>query len=127
MNLPPTPPRRTVLLRHTLPDRTWHVDWLVERSPGEERPATWRLPAPLDAPGLSELEARRLLDHRRHYLTFEGDIGGGRGEVVRIAEGVVSGDIGDDACTLIVNFGAGDLRLQGRRATGDLWRFRIGP
>lgn len=34
-----------------------------------------------------EVAAEALGDHRREYLTFEGEVSGGRGNVVRVAEG----------------------------------------
>ena len=50
--------------------------------------ATWQLgQSPLELlPGQS-LPALKLADHRLVYLTYEGPIGGGRGQVVREEEG----------------------------------------
>jgi hypothetical protein len=95
-----------VLLRHTLPDGTHHFDWLLARCTLEEaaaspdtrdvitlqlitRPDTWVRGSTADA-----LDAQQLPDHRRFYLTYEGDVApampGGplRGRVERIAHGV---------------------------------------
>ncbi|HBE68769.1 MAG TPA: hypothetical protein DDW52_11540 [Planctomycetaceae bacterium] len=33
------------------------------------------------------VSAERLIDHRRHYLTYEGPVSGNRGEVKRVASG----------------------------------------
>ncbi len=95
-----------VLLRHDLPDGSWHLDWLLEpppapgalsrltsANPNERSLISFRLPATLganwrpDVPGIITFTAEMLPPHRRHYLTYEGDIGGGgRGRVSRIAE-----------------------------------------
>jgi hypothetical protein len=45
---------------------------------------TWRSPVwPIAQPTM----LTRLVDHRREYLTFEGEISGDRGRVDRVAEG----------------------------------------
>lgn len=92
-----------VLLRHDLPDGTWHWDWLLELAGPEDAPRadpdartlfSLRLPASLGndwtpdqvAPGVA-FSAHRLPDHRRLYLSFEGEISGNRGRVSRRAAG----------------------------------------
>lgn len=89
----------TVILRH---DRIGgsHCDWLIEHPdhpPGAGRLLAFRIPLPFLLPGaacglaVSEFQQKRLLtrlpDHRRHYLTYQGAISGGRGRVRRIASG----------------------------------------
>jgi|GEM_PF-1676331 len=79
-----------VLLRHTLPDASWHFDWLIQRdhpsapsssAAGDDarvlrafrtliHPAIFALPAPSREP----FEAIALPDHRRLYLHYEGPI-----------------------------------------------------
>lgn len=62
-----------------------HWDLLVE-IPGQERLATWQLsenPAETDGP----IAARRIADHRRIYLEYEGPLTGDRGWVRRIDRG----------------------------------------
>lgn len=92
---------RAVILRHDLPDGSWHYDWMIERSipdleprpgPGPERRLlTFRLdpaPAPPPAdPAAGPFQADRLPDHRAHYLDHEGPVSGGRGTVTRVASG----------------------------------------
>lgn len=90
---------QTVLLRHTVPDGSSHVDWMIDLAGDERQPlVTFRLAARLDDldPGMSA-EATRIADHRRHYLDYEGPLSGGRGEVRRLASGRVEAmqNIGD--------------------------------
>jgi len=79
----------TVQLRHDMPDGSSHVDWLIGRDDsGESRLLTFRLPAPLgDLDPARTHVIERIADHRPKYLTYEGAITGGRGEVDRIASG----------------------------------------
>ena len=83
---------RTVVLRHTMPDGSHHFDWLFERAGGtgardDDRVlVTWRL---ADRPDRAEtVDAERIEDHRRVYLSYEGPVSRARGEVMRVAEGV---------------------------------------
>lgn len=72
-----------VVLHHTLLDGSSHYDWLLE--PAADAPLlSLRVPAPLTA---GTFPVERLADHRRIYLTFEGDIGARRGSVKRIQQG----------------------------------------
>lgn len=87
------PPTRSALLRHTLPDRSAHFDWLIERpattdgiSP-EHRMLTFRCETdPRDAARQSAPDwvGTRLPDHRAHYLDYEGPVSGNRGTVRRV-------------------------------------------
>lgn len=97
---------RAVILRHDLPDGTWHYDWMIERmipdlepdrpsdpTPDPDRRSllTLRLdPAP-DPPPLAAdpapFLAERLPDHRAFYLDHEGPVSEGRGTVTRVAVG----------------------------------------
>jgi hypothetical protein len=95
-----------VLLRHTLPDGSHHFDWLLSRCTLEmaaadpdardvitlrldTRPDLWTPHSEGEA-----LDAQQLPDHRRFYLTHEGNVApatpGGplRGRVERIAQGM---------------------------------------
>ncbi len=48
--------------------------------------ATWRLAAwPVGPAG--RIAAERIADHRWHYITYEGPVGGGRGTVRRLDRG----------------------------------------
>ncbi len=87
---------RTVLLAHTLPDGSAHIDWMVERPiPHPSAPslahrlATWRVVHRIDRPPHRPFRAVPLPDHRDRYLSYEGPIAGDRGTVRRLASGVV--------------------------------------
>ncbi len=87
------PIARMVQLQHTLPDGSWHIDWMLTQPDGSgaEDDAgliTFRLPGPLHElrPG-STMQATRIADHRKAYLTYEGPVSGNRGKVRRIATG----------------------------------------
>ncbi len=89
---------RTVLLVHSLPDGSAHIDWMVERplpTPDAPSPAhrlaTWRVVHRIDRPLLAPFRAIPLPDHRDRYLSYEGPVSGDRGEVRRLAAGVVVG------------------------------------
>lgn len=113
-----------MILRHTLPDGSWHFDWLVE-SPGLEAVPTWRTGhARPDDPGVEAFEARRIGEHRRLYLDFEGEIAGGRGRVERVAWGeVVDAQWGEGELVLSADFAGRAARLVGRLIEVDRWRF----
>jgi len=67
---------RFVVLTHDHP--VWHWDFMLEQ---EAALRTWRLEAePAAGCGCT---ASLLPDHRREYLTYEGPVSGGRGEVRR--------------------------------------------
>ena len=87
-----------------------HFDLMVER-PDADGLATWRLPT---WPPTGPIAAVALADHRRHYLTHEGPVSGGRGTVRRVASGAA-----DDAGRIEVD-GAWWAVRDGvlRRATG---------
>jgi len=77
--------RLFVLLLHTLSDKT-HWDLCLDLG---EVLATWQIagdPASLSTGG-APLPARRIADHRRAYLDYEGPISGNRGEVRRVDRG----------------------------------------
>lgn len=86
---PESSPAAWVLLRHDLPSGDWHFDWLLERPGRPDAPlVSFRT---LSRPDLDAgpLRATRTPDHRRAYLTYEGEVSGDRGRVSRIASGVV--------------------------------------
>lgn len=86
---PQSPPARAwVLLRHTLPDGSWHYDWMLETLAGGPL-VTFRVQHRPDAPETRWFEAERIADHRREYLMYEGPVSGNRGEVRRVGAGVV--------------------------------------
>lgn len=74
---------RFVLLHHTGAPDGDHYDLMLER---DGTLATWRVASPaLDG-------ARRIQDHRRAYLDYEGPLSEGRGEVRRIAAGTYTAE-----------------------------------
>ncbi|MBP7936108.1 MAG: hypothetical protein KA354_15815 [Phycisphaerae bacterium] len=77
------PTQRFVLLRHVISDNR-HWDLMLEKG---NHLATWRLlthPSSLASAGpTDQLPAERIADHRLAYLTYEGPVSGGRGEVTR--------------------------------------------
>lgn len=111
-----------ILLEHRAPDGL-HWDFMIELA-GQETLATWRLAAnPIGQAGA--IDAKRIGDHRRAYLEFEGDIGQGRGVVQRIDRGESQVRAEQDSGFLTELHGA---RLRGRfellpNADG-VWMFR---
>lgn len=113
-------PGRTVLLRHYLPDRSWHYDWLIEPPGGDEpeRVPTLRLRIrPDEASG--PFAAALLEPHRRAYLTYQGPVSGDRGAVRRIASGT---------CTALAETERGLVfDIVWDDAEPELWRFEARP
>ena len=70
---------RFVVLRHV--DRLGvHFDLMIDVGDGL---ATWKMSAPPEAANKVGIICRRIGDHRRAYLEYEGPISGDRGEVSR--------------------------------------------
>lgn len=75
--------QRFVILIHTGHGPT-HYDLMLEQA---DTLATWQFetnPGEVSAGGLP---CRRLPDHRKHYLDYEGAVGGDRGDVKRMLAG----------------------------------------
>lgn len=127
---------RWVLLRHELPDGSWHHDWMFEHPSACDAGGaggvggaaggliTFKLAPSVSWPPGTRFEAERLADHRREYLQYEGPISGGRGVVRRVASG---------ECRVEVDVEHVRVWLEGRvfvgRAAGGAatrrWRFRL--
>jgi hypothetical protein len=89
-----------VVLHHSGVDPA-HFDLLIDVDPAGSVP-TWRLDAwPADL----TVGAKLLKPHRRLYLTYEGPVGGDRGQVAQVATGVLQLDCSDDVA--IAAFGDG--------------------
>ena len=101
---------RTVVLLHTLPDGSSHYDWMLEQ-PGQDPLATFRCTAsPHEAEAWT---AERLPDHRRVYLEYEGSVSRNRGDVRRVASGVVlDDDLAADLPRATCDFGNGVLHCE---------------
>ena len=122
----------TVQLRHELPDRTWHVDWLIARDPAGSQPlVTFRLTRRLETLATGQaMDIQRIADHRPAYLEFEGPVSGGRGEVTRLARGLLSVESLAEGWKLEVRWDPGDSQPQADVArhyelmskTHDFWR-----
>jgi hypothetical protein len=81
----------------------------------------------LDVDGLP-VRAERIGDHREAYLTFEGEVSGGRGAVCRVAEGTceILEETGENV-RIRVSLGVVRGVMSGRRIAGDFWEFRGVP
>ena len=79
--------RRFAVLHHADGADAAHYDFLFETSASSSL-VTFRLPEWPLAAGTSHA-ALKLRDHRRIYLTYEGQISGDRGHVSRVDEGNV--------------------------------------
>jgi len=74
-----------------------HFDFMVETYPGSEL-ATWRSPVwPID----QSTVLKRLKDHRRIYLDYEGELSKRRGNVERAAAGTCNVEIGESSVWMI--------------------------
>ena len=77
---------RFVVLEHDYPDVHWDL-MLESVAESDEALATWSLaPQPL-SPGGFRCPAKRLPDHRKRYLDYEGEVAGSRGSVRRVDAG----------------------------------------
>lgn len=80
---------RSVLLRHDLPDGSWHYDWLIDAldkgGQDDRNLITFRLAERPDG-DRHTFDATRLPDHRRLYLAFEGELSEHRGTITKIEE-----------------------------------------
>lgn len=113
---------RWVLLRHELPNGTWHFDWMIEEE-GNERLVCFRVMERVDqlARG-ARFEGERLADHRREYLEYEGEISGGRGRVTRVAAGACGGwRAGEGGASVVM----GTVKVVGRVKSGAAWEFEV--
>jgi hypothetical protein len=86
---------RYVVLHHSGIDEP-HFDLMFDTGPDGPL-TTWRSPIwPIDRPTILQ----RLADHRREYLTYEGEVSDNRGRVDRVAEGRCDLEISDERWTV---------------------------
>ncbi len=131
----PDGPRRYVVQQHDL-SAFRHWDLMLEQA---QALATWQLAVPpelvaasaepeaalaqpLDTQGIP---ARRLADHRKAYLDYEGPVSGNRGEVHIVDSGTYTLLAADETQWLIEMAGRvlrGRFRLLRRGETPDGWR-----
>lgn len=95
-----------------------HFDLMFETAP-DSLLTTWRSEHwPIDRP----MPITRIGDHRRAYLTFEGELSGQRGHVKRIVSGTCAIDRhDDDSFWSIQFFNPAIVPLNIRRVNGDEW------
>ncbi len=93
-------PARMVLLEHTLADGSRHFDWLMQRPREDDAPSkrldlearellSFRVAERIDRAPARRFVSQRMEDHRNLYLTYSGEVSGGRGSVRPVARGVV--------------------------------------
>jgi len=120
----------TALLRHRTPAGD-HYDWLMGQpdyatDPGSGLWTARIAVASWDWHDEGSFLLQRLPDHRRAYLSYQGPISGGRGEVVRVDEGSVGlASVADGRmiCRVRLQRFQGTLALD--RVHGDRWRGRV--
>lgn len=116
---------RTVVLRHSQPDGSSHYDWMLEHPDrlDERRLRTWRTEVRPDR--AAAFAGEQIGDHRAIYLEYEGDLGGGRGQVARVASGWVCWDrCGQDSVVFEVAWADGRKgRFEGENWGGSGWWF----
>lgn len=135
---------KTVVLLHQVSDGSSHYDWLIDVPSDDYDQAAWaahppeRIPTfrldidPLSSAGVPPwapaFRAERLGDHRRHYLSYEGPVSGGRGTVVRVNSGRVLAmrDGPGRLIAVIQTERAGAVEYTGH-ADGRAWRFECVP
>lgn len=108
---------RFAILHHQLSDGE-HWDLMLERG---DALLTWQLPRePVDRSALP-MPARRIGDHRKAYLDYQGPVSGNRGRVRRVDSGTFEFEkLTDSLCVVALNGGRlrGSVRL---RALSDGW------
>jgi hypothetical protein len=111
-------PLRFAVLRHEGIEAP-HVDFLFETSPGSML-QTWRLPT---WPIIEVEEATRIRDHRPAFLTYQGQLTGDRGSVMRIDEGTCTFE--SSAQRLVVRLSPSSQALLFEQDAGaDTWHVR---
>jgi hypothetical protein len=104
---------RYVVLRHEGVAEP-HFDVLFETEPGSML-QTWRLTQ--WPPGDSAQPAQKIRDHRRAFLDYQGDLTGGRGNVIRVDEGTCTFEREHDR--LVIHLPHQRLVFQRNRASAD--------
>jgi hypothetical protein len=118
---------RAVLLRHELPDGSFHYDWMVQRAGGPDRPlVAFRVAGRIDSGSVPAFVAASLGDHRSAYLDYEGPVSANRGRVERVVRGEMA-IVEESADRLVVEGRLGNAagRFEGSRVEGDRWQFRF--
>jgi len=112
-------PLHYVILHHTgFGDEHW--DLMLESG---DVLHTWQLPQEPTSPADLPMPARRIGDHRKAYLSYEGPVSGGRGQVRRCDAGSLDwlkNDVGRFDFTLLGGRLRGFFSLT---AANDHWNF----
>jgi hypothetical protein len=113
-----------VLLRHTLPDGSWHFDWLFEAASGAPALQSFRVMVRIDAAEPPPaFDAVATPPHRPLYLTYEGPISGNRGNVTRVARGDVKVGPNGPGMAVALDWGNGVRQYVGKPIQDGVWRF----
>lgn len=73
-----------VILKHECPNTADHWDFMLEQP---DHLTCWQLPLAPPQWGHSPIEMTKIFDHRKKYLTYEGDISKSRGRVTQVDHG----------------------------------------
>lgn len=106
---------RMVLLRHETSDGGHHFDLMLERRAGDERLLTFRLDRRIEVGVAGVARGELIGEHRAAYLTYEGEVSGGRGHVRRewSAEGEVAEESDERVRIRVIGGGVIELRNEG--------------
>ncbi len=133
---PPSLPLTCAVLWHSPPQGSaepGHFDLLLEPPqplPAPDAGRLWTarlLLAPADWAAAESFPLTETAPHRRVYLTYEGPVPGGRGEVKRVDGGTARALAWDaNGMVLAMDLRQFQGRLTCRRLHGDQWRAQIG-
>lgn len=123
---------RTAILEHTTATGVHH-DWLIEDptlpDPKAQNARLWTArvtPPPQDWPKLKRFELTSIAPHRRHYLTYQGEVPGNRGRVRRLASGTCFVKLwSEKRIVLTMKTDAMQIELQLTRQSADRWLARL--
>lgn len=112
-------PSRFVILHHRL-DEGEHWDLMLEQG---DVLLTWQLFRDPTVPSNYPISARRIGDHRKAYLDYEGPLTGNRGTVHRVDSGTVEIEASTpESCCFVLS----ESRLHGTfilRREAEGWKF----
>lgn len=119
---------RTAILQHTTAAGVHH-DWLIEDprlpDPKAQNARLWTArvaPPPQDWPKLKRFELTAIAPHRRHYLTYQGEVPGNRGRVRRLASGTCFAKLwSDQRIVLTMRTYSVTLEIQMQRQSDERW------
>jgi len=113
---------RFVVQEHTRQEQV-HWDLMLEKG---NCLATWQVPARVGDWPKGAISCRKLADHRLRYLTYEGPIGGGRGDVQIVESGTYEElEMGEDCWQDIVKGQIIRGRLELKHRAEDRWELEF--